>query len=57
MCFGFLEKEGVEVRNLSSPKEVLENVLSQYSGTEALSEAIQSLNADDEPIDTPLCRQ
>ena len=49
------EKEGVEVRTYQVSKEVLENVLSQYSGTEkALSEAIQSLSADDEPSDTPL---
>lgn len=42
------EKEGVEIRTYQVSKEVLENVLSQYSGTEkALSEAIQSLSDDE----------
>lgn len=42
------EKEGVEVRTYQISKEALENVLSQYSGTEkALSEAIQSLGEDE----------
>ncbi len=48
------EKEGVEVRTYQISKDALDNLLSQYSGTEkALSEAIQSLGSSESSDEMP----